>query len=191
MNKLKLTASATTFLLALSSLHASASDIESRILDCSIITNNESRISCYDQIADGLSKVKDAPERLETESSQAKTSPSDPVQPQTVAPVATEKTTEPEALFGKSNEAVDEVVREKLKIESLDQIRSPVVKVQSDYADKLIVFLENDQVWKQKEASASWRIKVGEVAVISKASFGSFLMKAENRKKSIRAERLR
>jgi hypothetical protein len=197
---------ALTFLFIASTLQASANDIESRLLDCRTISNKDSRTSCYDQIADSISPPvstsgtpESEPSRVETPAVTALvtaplvTAPlvTPPVQDQAVQPIAAEKTAEAEALFGKPDETVDEIVKEKLKIESLTQIRSPVVKIQPNHVDELIVYLENGQVWKQKGDGGAWRIKVGEVLVISKASLGSFLMKAEGRKKSIRAERLR
>ena len=189
---LKQTAFALTLLFIASTLQASANDTESRLLDCRTIGNKGSRISCYDQIADSISAPISKSATPENEPIPVETSPvKPPVENQVDQPIASEKTTEPEALFGKSDEAVDEVVKEKLKIESLSQIRSPVVKVQPNHVDELIVYLENGQVWKQKGDGGTWRIKVGEILVISKASLGSFLMKAENRKRSIRAERLR
>jgi hypothetical protein len=198
---------ALTLLFIASTLQASANDIESRLLDCRTISNKDSRTSCYDQIADSISPPvstsgtpESQPSRVETPAVTAPlvTAPlitplpaTPPVQEQIVQPIAAEKTAEAEALFGKPDEAVDEIVKEKLKIESLTQIRSPVVKIQPNHVDELIVYLENGQVWKQKGDGGVWKIKVGEILVISKASLGSFLMKAEGRKKSIRAERLR
>ncbi|MBT7369180.1 MAG: hypothetical protein HN816_00940 [Gammaproteobacteria bacterium] len=68
---------------------------------------------------------------------------------------------------------------------------SRVIKVQNVRGRGLIVHLENGQVWQQKGSGGGWRIRKGEVAVISRGSIGSYLMKAEGRNRRVSAERLK
>ena len=113
------------------------------------------------------------------------------LQPESTTPATTaDKATQSEELFGKPERAVNEIVKKKLEIRSINQIRSPAVKVQQNHAKELVVLLENVQTWKQKGDGGTWRIKKGEVVVISKALFGSFMMRAEERNNSVRAVRV-
>jgi hypothetical protein len=93
----------------------------------------------------------------------------------------------PEDLFGKAD---DELKRE-LEIDTVDKIASEVTQVKIAPNKEYVVYLANGQVWRQKDKIGKWRIKVGERAIIEKATLGSFLMRSDARKRSVRAERLR
>jgi hypothetical protein len=96
-----------------------------------------------------------------------------------------------EELFGKSAEQVKEAVNKQLEVKDVDQISSKVTRISINTSKEYVVYLENGQVWRQTNKPGKWRIKVGETAVISKAYLGSYLMKSDARKKSVRAERIR
>jgi len=182
--------------LTVVSAQASASDLESRLLKCRPLSSVASRVNCYDQIADSYTRRDEVAQTQEVQSSvQAPVVISTTVHPKphpepTTPATSTDKAIQPEELFGKPEKTVNEIVKKKLEIRAINQIRSPVVKVQQNHAKEFIVLLENGQTWKQKGDGGSWRISKGEVAVISKALFGSFLMRVEGRKKSIRAVRV-
>lgn len=174
-----------------------AADLTGELSRCRGIDSLSQRLACYDRIVDGLPEVNvtstvqpTAPAPTAKTSSAAAASKSQapveskPSQPEPAA-------AKPEELFGKSNAEVQEVVAKKLEIETVDQIASKVKRIQISPSKEYVVYLENGQVWRQKDKPGKWRIKVGETAIISKASFGSFLMKSDARKKSVRAERLR
>lgn len=185
-----------SFVLISISAQASASDLESRLLKCRSLSSPVSRVSCYDKIADSFARGDKVAQTDEVESSmQAPAIISTTVHPEprpepTTPATTADKAIQPEELFGKPEKTVNEIVKKKLEIPAINQIRSPVVKVQQNHAKEFIVLLENGQTWKQKGDGGSWRIRKGEIAVISTALFGSFMMKVEGQNKSVRAVRV-
>ena len=173
-------------MLILGMAQAEAASIDTELLGCRDIQSLSERLRCYDTLAD---EIKRRP-RVEVKrdvagSSQPAATPSPEVVSESRSTVA------PEDLFGKTNEDVKEVVRRELDINTVNEIASLVVRTQQNANKEYIVYLENGQVWRQKSKAGSWRIKEGETAIISTASLGSYLMRSSERKKSVRAERLR
>lgn len=176
-------------------------ELRSELAQCRGIASLALRLQCYDRVVDGSPAG-----NVEMTVSPAIITPAiqQPVAstPELTKPVTAQKAparvvspestkVKPEELFGKSGAEVAEAVSQELKIDSVDQIASKVIRIQINSTQEYVVYLENGQVWKQKDKAGKWRIKVGETAIISKASLGSFLMKSDARKKSVRAERLR
>ena len=192
-------------------IQVQAADIGPDLAKCRSIESLALRLQCYDVLVDGLaqsgvSTVLPEPVRpaaplasqpVPASSNQPSVATSQPVnqqgqvmaQPVTQAPVQPE--IDAEDLFGKGAEDIQETVAKNFNVKNLDQISSKVTQVRVAPNYELVVYLENGQVWRQKDKVRKWRINVGETAVISKASLGSFLMKAESRNRSVRAERLR
>ena len=192
-------------ILLLMTGHASAADLRTDLAKCRVIGSLALRLQCYDRLVDGGPEVSN-PEISSTTASTDPVSPAPSVAPAAastpVAVVSQPSATpalrpeviervEPEELFGKSAEEVKQAVSKKLEIDTLDQISSKVSRVQINASQEYVVYLENGQVWKQKDKAGKWRIKVGETAIISSALLGSYMMKSDARKKSVRAERLR
>jgi hypothetical protein len=163
--------------------HASAADLRTELAKCRSIESLTLRLQCYDHLVDG------APLINGTANSASQIAPTSSAT--THPAVVSQKPATSEELFGKSAEQVKQAVSIKLDIEPLDQISSKVTRVQKNSSQEYVVYLENGQVWKQKDKAGKWRIKVGETAIVSMASLGSYLMKSDARKKSVRAERLR
>ncbi|MFT4797168.1 MAG: hypothetical protein ACJAYE_000457 [Candidatus Azotimanducaceae bacterium] len=185
--------------------HASAADLRTELAKCRSIASLALRLQCYDRVVDGVpaanttsvaeqtAPVLSSPAPVSASASAA-TTPSTVVSQKSALPVAAAEAidqVEPEELFGKSAEEIKQAVSEKLEIASIDEISSKVARVQINSSQEYVVYLENGQVWKQKDKAGKWRIKVGETAIISTALLGSFKMKSDARKKSVRAERLR
>ena len=192
---LRLIITVLSVVLCFVSAQSSASDLESRLLKCRSLSSVTARIECYDQITDSLAREDEAAEIDQVEDTQqapvaASTTIAKP-QPEPTQPAApAEEIIQPEEFFGKPESAINEVAKKKLEIPSLNQIRSPVAKIQQNPAKEFVVLLENGQTWKQKGDGGAWRIKEGEVVVISKAFFGSFKMRVEGRSNSVRAVRV-
>ena len=187
---------------------ATAADLRADLAQCRGIQSLAQRLQCYDRLVDSQPEInvtstvvpKQAPKTTQTQptprddqrstasNKQPLTAQSAPVK--TPALPANDKV-KPEELFGKSDVEVKEVVSRELEIKSVDQISSRVTRIQISPSQEYVVYLENGQVWRQKNKAGKWRIKVGETAIISKAMLGSFLMKSDARKKSVRAERLK
>jgi len=181
------------FLLAASS--SSAAELPAELMQCRGIASLALRLQCYDRFVDGLPAINVtstvSPTKPVAASSAALAKPvATPVATQVVESESVQQI-KPEELFGKSGSEVKEVVKKKLEIDNVDQISSKVTRVSISISKEYVVYLENGQVWRQTNKPGKWRIKVGETAVISKAYLGSYLMKSDARKKSVRAERIR
>ncbi|MFT6645187.1 MAG: hypothetical protein ACJAX5_002827 [Patiriisocius sp.] len=177
------------FLLAVSS--SSAAEVPAELMQCRGIPSLALRLQCYDRFVDGFPAIN-------------VTSTVSPAKPAAVRPTASSRPVEAsvvqsepveeikaEELFGKSAEQVKEAVNKQLEVKDVDQISSKVTRISINTSKEYVVYLENGQVWRQTNKPGKWRIKVGETAVISKAYLGSYLMKSDARKKSVRAERIR
>jgi len=189
-------------ILLLTTGHASAAELRTELAKCRQIGSLALRLQCYDRLVDGGSEIS-SPEVSSTATSVDQVAPVSSNTP-IISPAVVSQTSatpapkseavervEPEELFGKSAEEVKQAVSKKLEIDTVDQISSKVARVQINASQEYVVYLENGQVWKQKDKAGKWRIRVGETAIISTAILGSYMMKSDARKKSVRAERLR
>lgn len=181
----------TVVIFLLAAYGSSAAEVPAELMQCRGIPSLALRLQCYDRFVDGLPAINVTSTVSPTKPAAASpTASSRPV----VAPVVQSEPVEeikPEELFGKSAEEVKEVVNKQLEVEDVDQISSKVTRVSISVSKEYVVYLENGQVWRQTNKPGKWRIKVGETAIISKAYLGSYLMRSDARKKSVRAERLR
>lgn len=204
-----------SFLLAISLLtiaHSAAADLPGELIKCRGIDSLASRLQCYDRVVDGGLELGSSSAATVTETAPAVASSPTPLPATTTTPTTSRTAApaaasqkpktpmpksetidrvEPEELFGKSADEVKQAVSKKLEIGTVSEISSNVVRVQINPSEEYVVYLENGQVWKQTDKAGKWRIKVGETAIISKAALGSYLMKSDARKRSVRAERLR
>ncbi len=175
-------------------------DIEAELLQCRGIGSIEERVVCYDRIVDSIAPAENVPSGNQTETITEQSEP--PIhQPETIpvpakpapasqTPARTQAIT-PEELFGQSSQQVNALVQEKLELESIDQIKSLAIKVQLNAVGEYVVYLDNGQVWQQKDDVGTWRIKQGDTAIITKAALGSYMMKVQGRNKGVRATRLK
>lgn len=179
--------------LPLLSYQAHAADIRPELEKCRAMDSMAYRLQCYDELVDGLREsgisthVPDpvAPARSPVVAQPA--APATTTRPTAPQAVIEQEKVNPEDLFGKAD---DELKRE-LEIDTVDKIASEVTQVKIAPNKEYVVYLANGQVWRQKDKIGKWRIKVGERAIIEKATLGSFLMRSDARKRSVRAERLR
>jgi hypothetical protein len=72
--------------------------------------------------------------------------------------------------------AREEVDRRKAQEEKLDQVTAKIVEVNVLPHGQFIAKLDNGQVWQQKNAERSVRLKVGEEVTVRRASLGSFML---------------
>ena len=189
-------------LFCIFSLPSQAQDIGPELAKCRAIESLAFRLQCYDELVDGLERsgvstvvpepvATPAPQVAQPAPAPRSTRPdtgkvAEPVVSQRAQPVES-TVSQAEQLFGKG----EEEVKKELEVTSVDQITSEVTQVRLAPNKEYVVYLKNGQVWRQKDKIGKWRIMVGERAIITKTTLGSYLMKSDARNRSVRAERLR
>jgi len=151
--------------------------------DCRAMADDAKRLACYDQFAAALARETppDAPEvatASPTAGPAASPAPAGPAAPT------------PEELFGRDAVAAEQLVRESAGIERLEEIRRRVVAVRVNPASKLVITLDNGQVWEQIDSPMP-RISAGTEVHIRSAAFGSYLLGTDNTPRGVRVRRLR
>ena len=76
------------------------------------------------------------------------------------------------------------------ELKELKELSAVVTSIEVVGHGKLVVSLDNGQVWRQNNAP-SIRLKVGDTIVVRKAAFGSFKMKKDTANASMRVTRVR
>jgi hypothetical protein len=88
--------------------------------------------------------------------------------------------------FGLSQQAQ----RDRAGVVAVESISAGVTRVDRNAADRLVVTLDNGQVWQQSETSSQVRVRPGDTVTIKRAALGSFmLVTAKNG--STRAKRIK
>jgi len=134
------------------------------LVDCRAINDEVERLACYDQLADVYREV----EWKEEPSSVLAVAPSAPP-----AVVATESD------FGRSKEVTNPP----------DSIVGDIDEIDRTAYGKLILRLENGQVWQQLD-SRRMTLREGDEVRISRAMSGSFLLQKASGGTSIRVRRI-
>ena len=93
-----------------------------------------------------------------------------------------------EDLFGKTGEEVERTVQQATGSEAIDILSATVTELQRYGYDKVLIRLDNGQVWKQVNGS-SLRLRVGDAVEIERASLGSFMLKKQGSKRTMRVSR--
>lgn len=139
---------------------------EDALTKCRQIEDIEARVACYDEFVDARYMMGSG-DRVETRA--------------TAVPDA-------QSLFGTNDADAKRIVETSLAIEQIDQIEAVVTEVRKSATRKLVVTLDNGQVWRQLD-SQPMRLKSGESVIVRKASLGSFLMEKQSGSRSIRVKR--
>ena len=93
-----------------------------------------------------------------------------------------------EDLFGKSGDEVERTVEEVTGDERIDSLSATVTRLHQFNYDRVLITLDNGQVWKQVDSS-SLRLRVGDAVDIERASLGSFMLRKKGSKRSMRVSR--
>lgn len=93
-----------------------------------------------------------------------------------------------QSLFGRDDAEAKRIVETSLAIEQIDHVEAVVIEVRKSATGKLLVTLDNGQIWRQLD-SQTLRLKSGESVIIRKASLNSFLMGKKSGGRSIRVKR--
>lgn len=93
-----------------------------------------------------------------------------------------------QSLFGRDDAEAKRIVETSLAIEQIDHVDAVVTEVRKSAARKLVLTLDNGQVWRQLD-NQTMRLKSGDSVVVRKASLNSFLMQKKSGGRSIRVKR--
>ncbi|RZV35487.1 MAG: hypothetical protein EX272_10525 [Chromatiales bacterium] len=93
-----------------------------------------------------------------------------------------------ESLFGRDDAEAKRIVETTLAIEQIDHVEAVVTGVRKSATRKLLVTLDNGQVWRQLD-NQTLRLKNGEWVIVRKASLNSFLLEKKSGSRSIRVKR--
>ncbi len=147
------------------------------------MADDAKRLACYDQFAAALA-AETPPDAPEVAAASPIASPAPG--PASAGPGSPT----PEELFGRDAVAAERLVRESAGIERLEEIHRRVVAARVNPAGKLVITLDNGQVWEQIDSPMP-RITAGTEVRIRSAAFGSYLLGTENTPRGVRVRRLR
>lgn len=181
MHHLKLIVPASIVFLSIVKI-AGGAELPTELIDCRTLTSAIERLDCYDQAIDAHT-----------------TAPSQAAEPRTAenpAPVVTTAAAataasvpklSQEDLFGKGETELRKSVQEATGTKAIDRIEATVVEVRKSASGRVIITLDNGQVWKQSESSRA-RVSVDDKVTIRRRSFGSYTL--YSKKTSIRVKRI-
>lgn len=145
---------------------------------CRSIAEDAARLVCYDALADQSVKVA--------------TPPMPAVDPARAAAAAAQGAAppppSPEELFGRDAVQSEDMVRRAAGIGRVEEIRGRVESVQLDPYRKLVLTLDNGQVWSQVD-SPSPNFRSGDEVRIRRAAMGSYLLNRVDGERTIRVRR--
>lgn len=155
-----------------------AADLAASVATCSKIESPDARLACYDAIAMpvGPDAVAEPPVEAVL-----------PAEPEP-APVV-ESTFDAEEMFGKSEHEIQEAVRERSGEARLERLVATAQDVRKLANGRLSIKLDNGQEWRQVVAK-QFRVRAGDVIEIRSGRIGSFFLKVEGSKRSIRVRRV-
>jgi hypothetical protein len=162
-----------------------ADELRDRLSACNDLADADARLACYDAAVDRSRQSAD---------SGAAPTPAQPAARVQAEPASAAEATggaaslSQEDFFGKSGEEVERTVQEATGSEPIDSLGATVTKLQRYSYDKVLITLDNGQVWKQVDSS-SLRLRVGDTVEIERASLGSFMLKKQGSKRSMRVSR--
>ena len=164
---------------SLYSMGVTASPVSSQaLIKCAQIAQDDARLHCFDAV---VSQLQSAPA---TPASAAQPAPV--TQPSKSAPPSAPAPAVKEPPQGYNNFGLQEKQRQ----QAADEISAMITKVDQGPRDKLIITLDNDMVWKQKD-SAFFSAKKGRKVIVEAGALGAFYLKVEGSNRRIRVERLR
>jgi hypothetical protein len=105
---------------------------------------------------------------------------------------ATDQPSEPvssEDLFGKDESATRNVIKKIFGLGDIEQIQATVAEVKRTPYGKLVIVLDNGQIWTQLDSSRL-TVRSGDGVLIKSARLGSFLLEKQTGSRSIRVKRV-
>ena len=142
------------------------------VLAMSLLTSGwgqESNLALCRAIADPLERVACYDAALDAASQES-------VEP-TASPTA-------ESLFGRS----DESIKDTLEIEDVSEIAYPVIEIRQSPLGRLIIELENGQIWMQTDATRL-NLKPGDIVSVRAGLGGSYYLRKTSGSRSVKVKR--
>jgi hypothetical protein len=168
---------------------ASADALRDELRVCRDLTDDEVRLICYDAAVDRSKKgAYSTPAPASGNTPAAPPAEAAGASGTAAASGAAAASISQEALFGKTTDEVERTVEEATGDERIDRLTATVTKLQQYAYNKVLITLDNDQVWKQIDTS-SLRLRAGDAVEIERASLGSFMLRKQGSKRSMRVSR--
>lgn len=161
-----------------------AEEMPANVVACRDLSSAAERLDCYDNAVD----------RSRRRSVEATTAPAvSPSAPPGAASGATARgeiaaDLSREELFGKSPGEVQRTAEKASGNERVDELTARVTGLRTTGAGKIVVKLDNDQVWLQTD-SVNPHISEGDEILIRTALLGSYMMQKVGSKRSMRVKR--
>ncbi|WP_371187273.1 hypothetical protein [Thalassotalea maritima] len=165
-----------TMMACLCSLSAMA-NTDTRIIDCSKLTNDSDRLACYDRIAASLTT---------------------PVEQASADNVVTKQVIPPEVATNTTTNQAQPATADRFGLEhkrteqekATDDLTMTISKVKARAYDEWILWFENGQQWQTVSSSRS-KFKVGQEVVISRGVFNSFSLSIKGQNRSVKVKRIK
>ena len=176
------------FLVFLLPAAASADALRDELRVCRDLPDDDARLVCYDVAVDrSRQNPSSRPAPAAAESPAA--APAEPAGASgTAATAGAAASLSQEALFGKTTDEVERTVEEATGDERIDSLNASVTKLQQYAYNKVLITLDNGQIWKQVDTS-NLRLRAGDAIEIERASLGSFMLRKQGSKRSMRVSR--
>ena len=164
---------------------------------CTTIADDAQRLACYDSAFGHTSAAEVAtPSRAAASAAGSGAAAAANATPEATSAAAVSPAAQATAASTPRVEATDDfgltqqAQRDRAGIVAVESISAQVTQVDRNAADRLVVTLDNGQVWVQSESTSRIRVKPGDAITIKRAALGSFmLVTAQDR--STRAKRLK
>jgi hypothetical protein len=176
--------------LAVASLAAGtgqADELRDELQACRDLPSAVERLDCYDGAVDRSNQGGNQ-QPTAAAAAPATVGAAAPVAPAAVAGTAEAAAISHEELFGQNSKEVQRTVEAATGAEGIDSLDAQVTRLQQYDYDKVVISLDNGQVWQQIDSS-SLRLRVGDDVVIERAALGSFMLKKSGSNRSMRVSR--
>ena len=164
---------------------ASADALRDELRVCRDLPDDDARLICYDAAVDRSRHSTYSTPAPAAESPSA-AAPAEPAA--AAAATGAAASLSQEDLFGKTSNEVERTVEEATGDARIDSLSATVTKLREYTYDKVLITLDNGQVWRQVDAS-NLRLRVGDAVDIERASLGSFMLRKQGSKRSMRVSR--
>jgi hypothetical protein len=176
------------FLVFIMPAAVTADALRDELRVCRDLPDDDARLICYDAAVDrSRQTASGSPAPAAAKSPAA--APAEPAGASgTAATAGAAASLSQEALFGKTTDEVERTVEEATGDERIDRLNATVTQLQQYAYNKVLITLDNGQVWKQVDTS-NLRLRAGDTIEIERASLGSFMLRKQGSKRSMRVSR--